>query len=182
MKKNSDPIVLSGKVYVVDHLATGRTAGLSEYRLPDELKLGDVVVRSVLSERGRANRAAAIDATRRRAGRQARTAQRNGYSGFFVADIFDGETMRSFNVDAIVGGAGSYSTQKLRDIKIRDFIWEIEQRSGKVATYGNRAFELVDTSVSPAAKAARLAGLAGARAALNAASGHVSAEEQLQLF
>ncbi len=111
MKKDTDPIVLTGKVYVAAYLA----AHYPRYKLPVQVQRGDIKLDCHLDEQGRVNRASKTKKGRLR-----------GYSGFFTGVVYDGESWRRFKIDTIVGRTARYCNQKDKGEKILGVISRLQ--------------------------------------------------------
>ncbi|RTL39154.1 MAG: hypothetical protein EKK48_19080 [Candidatus Melainabacteria bacterium] len=121
MKKDTDPIALTGKVYVAAYLAPY----YPRYKLPDQLQRGDIKIDCHLDEQGRANRAG-----------KTRKCRLRGYSGFFTGVVYDGESWRKFDIAAIVGSSVRYSNQSTKAEKIPRVLSQLEAKAGLIAVYG----------------------------------------------
>ncbi|MFN8554636.1 MAG: hypothetical protein U0103_24460 [Candidatus Obscuribacterales bacterium] len=121
MKKDTNSIVLTGKVYVAAYLAPY----YPRYKLPDQLQRGDIKIDSHLDEQGRANRAS-----------KTRKGRLRGYSGFFTGVVYDGESWRKFDIAAIVGSSVRYCNQSTKAENIHSVLSRLEAKAGLIAVYG----------------------------------------------
>lgn len=121
MKKDTNPIVLTGKVYVAAYLAPY----YPRYKLPDQLQRGDIKIDCHLDEQGRANRDS-----------KTRKGRLRGYSGFFTGVVYDGESWRKFDIAAIVGSSVRYCNQSTKAEKIPSVLSQLEAKAGLIAVYG----------------------------------------------
>lgn len=129
MKKDRDPIVLTGKVYVAAYLA----AYYPRHKLPITLQRGDIKIDSHLDERGRANRKSGT-----------RKGRLSGYSGFFTGVVYDGESWRKLSIAAIVGSSARYCNQATKAENIVSVIARLQLKGGLTAIYEQGSYLLVD--------------------------------------
>jgi hypothetical protein len=127
MAKNTDPIVLTGNVYVAAYLARH----YPRYQLPVELQRGDIKIDSHLDEQGKANRAS-----------KTRKGQLRGYSGFFTGLVYDGDSWRRFSIVPLVGNSARYCNQASKAEKIHSVVFRLQERTGRTAVYEHGSYLL----------------------------------------
>lgn len=127
MKKDTDPIVLSGKVYVAAYLA----AHYPRYKLPVQVQRGDIKLDCHLDEQGRVNRAS-----------KTKRARLRGYSGFFTGVVYDGDSWRKFKIATIVGNRARYCNQRDKGEKILGVISRLQLQGELTAFYKEGSYLL----------------------------------------
>jgi len=135
MTKDRSPIVLTGNVFVNEHLARE----FPDYKQPGTPVRGDIIIHSHLDERGRRNLE-----LKRATKRPTRKTRYLTLSGYFTALLHDGENWRTFHIDQLVGGDGWYTSQKFKQMKIHGVVFELSRLKDRAATWGeNSAYEVV---------------------------------------
>jgi len=125
MKKDNQPIVLSGSVFV-DKLLAAEHPSMA---LPDRVNRGDVKVIALMHSR------ASGKPTRARVPVQP-------FAGFFSAYVFDGNQWRKFAIRAAAAKEATYANEGERRSRILNVVAALKKLRGATAVWGNRAFEV----------------------------------------
>jgi hypothetical protein len=132
MKKDNQPIVLSGRVYV-DKLLAAEHPRLA---LPDRVQRGDLKVIALMHSEAPAGKPKGTPRQFKR------PKPLEPYSGYFCAYIFDGAQWRKFAIRAVAGVPATYASEGERRSRILGVVEALKGLRNTTAIWGLRAFEV----------------------------------------
>lgn len=122
MKKNNEPILLSGRTFTGGLLAIDRP----DLSVPVKPLSGDLKLVAVNSER---------------AGKRQRERVQN-YTGFFSAFVYDGKRWRKFNLRAGAAVGCTYVSNGDRKDKLEKALTHLRTLRGRTSVWGEKAYEV----------------------------------------
>jgi len=122
MKKNNDPIVLTGRTFTGGLLASDRP----DLSVPVKPLTGDLKLVAVNSER---------------AGKAARPRLQH-YTGFFSACVYDGKGWRKFNLRAGAAVVATYVSNGDRQDKLEKALAHLRTLKGRTSVWGQKGYEV----------------------------------------
>ena len=156
MKKNNDPIVLTGRTFTGGLLASDRP----DLSVPVKPMAGDLKLVAVNSER---------------AGKAARPLLQH-YTGFFSACVYDGKGWRKFNLRAGAAVVATYVSNGDRKDKLEKALAHLRTLKGRTSVWGQHGYELRAQPAASHASSSKSAPVpAGASAVATTSGGAVAA-------